>query len=135
MKTSCIENNEHHLSSLQEIKRIESKDDDEVVSSYLFNIFNVLEWVNAFFATITMVTSAFNKEFKNDIRYANQLVTPVYTKSLESASKACLIINSASVLFFSKVAFKISNNYHFALYHVIQITKINLLFNEVGQVL
>lgn len=93
---------------LQEIKEIECKGEDELLSASLFSLFHSLELANAYFCLISIISSVFNHEFKTRLRYF-QLSFEEKDMYLK-ASEASLVVTTVTVIFFSIIILKFSNN-------------------------
>ena len=131
MKTLKNENLKKHQNEfLNIIKVIENKQEDEKQTATLFDMFNKIEFICAFFTTITIISSIFFYEFQARINEENLSPDLVGYQSLKIYSldqlktirDSILIVNSASVFCFSKVIFKLFSNYYYTkIYNNVQI--------------
>jgi hypothetical protein len=83
---------------LEEIKTIENQSEDEITSASLFNQFHFLEFMNAFFAVLAIMSSIFDHEFRLRRTYNSQGDS---MELLTQSHQVSLAIVTFSVFFFS----------------------------------
>jgi hypothetical protein len=91
---------DHEIDFLKSIQKIETKTEDEIVSSKFFSMFRRFENINAFYTFIAIISAIFSHEFRTRIRHIEEYPSS-YLENLKLANTVALAVTSFSVLFFS----------------------------------
>lgn len=94
---------DQELNFVEEIKELETQQEDENYTSMLYENLDNVELSNAYFTFMTIISAILSHNFRFYYDYYQDYPAYSHRDSLLAAEKACLAICSITVLLFSKI--------------------------------